>query len=70
MNDITKNSNGTISWTHRPDDYYVATGTTRDGKRFRTTSVQWKWISGINLWRGNKWLVRNGKRHKLVSVFN
>jgi hypothetical protein len=70
MNDITKNSDGTISWTHLPSDYYVATGTTRDGKRFRTASFAWKWISGINLWRGNKWLVRNGKRHKLVSVVN
>lgn len=70
MNDITKNSDGTICWTHLKSDYYVVTGTTRDGKRFRTASVEWKWIAGINLWRGTKWLVRNGKQHKLVSVVN
>lgn len=59
-----------ISWTHQPDDLYVVTGVTRDGKRFAATYSNWFHAQGINLWRGSKWLYRDGKRKLLVRVWN
>lgn len=70
MDAITKNSDGTISWIHHTQDVYLATGIMTNGKRFKTQSNNWHWIKGINLWRGNKWLLRGGKRYKLVAVTN
>lgn len=70
MNPITKNTDGTIAWDSMQGDRFLATGVDRYGKRFRTTSVDFKFIRCINLWRGTKWLVRNGKRYKLYSVYN
>lgn len=69
-NPITKHKDGTISWDSMQGDCYLATGVTRDGKRFRTSSADYRFIRCINLWRGTKWLVRNGKRYKLQSVYN
>lgn len=62
-------SNGSATWTEEKDDKYLATGVDRNGKRFRITGL-WGHIRGINIWRGNKWLVRNGKKFKIQSVFN
>ncbi len=70
MNPLTKNKDGTVTWDSLPGDGYLATGVTRDGKRFRTYSVDYRFIRCINLWRGTKWLLRNGKRYKLQSVYN
>jgi len=70
MNPITKNTDGTIAWDSMQGDRFLATGVDRYGKRFRTSSVDFKYIRCINLWRGTKWLVRNGKRYKLYSVYN
>ena len=70
MNPLTKHKDGSVSWDSLPEDRYLATGVCRDGKRFRTMSADYKFIRGINLWRGTKWLLRNGKRYKLQSVYN
>lgn len=48
----------------------MATGVDRDGKRFVKTAKEWKWIAGINLWRGTKWLVRDGKRYVISKHYN
>ena len=62
--------NGLATWQHEPGDSYVATGKDRNGKRFRRENEKWVWIAGINVWNGNKYLVRNGKRYKIQSVNN
>lgn len=67
---ITK-SNGRAEWTQQAGDVYVATGVLTNGRRFPAIrSTSWQHIAGINLYRGNKWLERDGKRHHIVSVYN
>lgn len=70
MNPITKHNDGTVSWEWHPDDKYLATGVLRNGKRFKGITGTYQTIRGINLWRGTKWLLRNGKRYKIQSVYN
>jgi hypothetical protein len=70
MNPITKNKDGTVTWDSLPGDRYLATGVLRNGKRFRGITGTYQTVRNINLWRGTKWLLRNGKRYKLQSVYN
>lgn len=68
---ITKDKNGIVRWEQcNETDSYMATGVDRDGKRFVKTAKEWKWIAGINLWRGTKWLVRDGKRYVISKHYN
>jgi hypothetical protein len=67
---IYKNERGQNTWVHLQGDTYQVTGVDRNGKRFRITTDTWRHASGINLWRGTKWLVRGNKRFKIQSVFN
>lgn len=62
--------NGLATWQHQEGDKYLATGKDRNGKRFRRENEKWVWIAGINVWNGNKYLVRDGKRYKIQSVTN
>ena len=59
-----------ISWTSEPGDLYIVTGVTVSGKRFAKVFHTWLMASGINLYRGSKWLVRGGKRKLIVRVYN
>lgn len=59
-----------ISWTHRHSDLYVVTGILTNGKRFALTTRFWSHASGINLYRGSKWLYRGGKRKLIIRVYN
>jgi hypothetical protein len=61
---------GSASWTHEKGDEYLVTGVDRSGKRFRRACASWALARGINLWRGTKWLVRNGKRYKISTTTN
>ncbi len=61
---------GEVSWTHKANDLYVVTGVTTDGKRFAGTYSSWAHASGINLYRGSKWLLRDGKRKLITRTFN
>lgn len=70
MNPLTKNQDGSISWDSLPGDRYLATGVLRNGKRFRGIAGTYQTIRNINLWRGTKWLVRDGHRYKIQSVYN
>jgi len=65
-----RSDNGYTQWNHLPNDKYMATGVNRNGKRFKIVSDSYDYIRGLNLWRGTKWLVRNGKRHRIQSVTN
>ena len=67
---VITRENGSATWTHQDGDKYLATGVDRNGRRFRKESDQWFYIRCINLWRGTKWLVRNGRRHRICAVYN
>jgi hypothetical protein len=62
---ITK-VNGRAEWEHLDGDSYLVTGVDRNGKRFTIRASSWRYASGINVWRGNKWLVRDGKRYLIT----
>jgi len=66
---VIKKENGKAIWTHLEGDTYIATGVDRNGKRFKRTGP-WGFIGNINIWRGSKWLVRNGKRYLIQRAFN
>jgi hypothetical protein len=57
-------------WAHQKGDQYVVTGVTTNGKRFRRITDNWIFAEGINLWRGSKWLLRDGKRYLLNRFRN
>jgi hypothetical protein len=62
---------GQAHWTHQEGDRYVCTGTDRRGKRMKPVYTQdWFHAMCINLYCGNKWLIRDGKRYRIVSVVN
>ena len=63
-------SNGKAEWTSQKDDKFHVTGVDRSGKRFKIVSENWHYASGINLWRGTVWLIRNGFRFRIRTVFN
>ena len=68
---IRRFRDGTCTWDHKDGDIYVATGVLVNGKRFKPIRSQhWHYISGINLYRGTKWLERDGKRYRIQSVYN
>lgn len=67
---IVRAQDGSTHWINQAGDTYLATGTTPRGQRVRVSNPSWQHIRGINLWRGRKWLVRNGKRHLITTVHN
>jgi hypothetical protein len=68
---LEKERNGTaVSWKPQPGDRYDVTGVDRYGRRFSMRFQSWFHAKCINLWRGNKWLVRNGKRYRIQSISN
>lgn len=75
MSPFTKDpATGEVSWEHRPGDRYLVTGvlyrTGNGGKRFRAEYYYWEHVRGVNLWRGSKWLIRDGKRYLICKVRN
>ena len=67
---LQKEPDGRVSWLQAPQDTYLVTGTTTNGKRFAVTTKSWAHARGINVWRGSKWLVRDGKRHLIQRITN
>lgn len=67
---ILKESDGSAHWKHEEGDTYLATGLDTNGKRFRIMNSSWRYISALNLYRGNKWLYRKGKRYLLQRTTN
>ena len=67
---FTKNEHGFVEWTHEDGDSYIVTGTLTNKKRFRIKTTSWAHARAINVYRGSKWLVRDGKRYKIQSIFN
>lgn len=58
------------SWEVKENDTYAVTGVTTAGERFTHSTTSWAHASGINLWRGSKWLVRDGKKYLIQRVYN
>ena len=67
---LEKLPNGQVTWIPQEGDRYLATGVDRDGRRFRIEHSNWRFIDAINVWQGNKWLLRGNKRYRIQSVFN
>lgn len=62
---------GQVSWVHRDSDKYVVTGVLRSGHRFGPLVYSgWTQANAINLWRGSRWLLRDGKRYLISRVYN
>jgi hypothetical protein len=69
-NPLTRNPDGTVSWTAQEGDTYLVTGTDRDGRRFRATCSTWRHASSINIWRGSRWLIRDGRKFRINTTCN
>lgn len=61
---------GTKTWLSKPGDTYSVTGIDRLGTRFKITSQSYGYIKCINVWRGSKWLNRDGKRFLIQRITN
>lgn len=70
VNPFNKETNGIHEWTALAGDMYMATGKDRNGKRFNIKSHSWMYIRGINVWRGSKWLLRDGRRWLIQRITN
>lgn len=67
---VVTSADGSTHWVNKPGDKFVATGVDRNGKRFRIVSDSWPHIRGINIWRGTKWLLREGRRFRVGTYYN
>jgi len=58
--------------TIQEGDKFVVTGLLyNSNKHFKPmTFSNWRHANSINLWRGHVWLLRNGKRTLIKSVYN
>ncbi len=65
---LTKST--TMGEAQRFFDSFVVTGVTTRGKRFTQKYVSIYNAFNINLFRGNVWGVKDGKRQKIKSVWN
>lgn len=68
---IERNQYNVTSWIHQAGDSYVVTGVLTNGRRFKPIHTDlWAYANGINLYRGTKWLVRDGKRYVIQRIYN
>lgn len=68
---VKRNADGKAEWDHLPGDMYVVTGVDPNGKRIAARKFdRWVHAQCINLYRGNKWLLRGGRRYLIQSVWN
>ena len=69
-NPLTRNPDGTVSWTAQEGDRYLVTGTDRNGRRFRRVCPSWAYAAAVNLWRGSRWLLRDGRKFRINTTRN
>lgn len=67
---VVTREDGKASWKQLKGDKYMVTGVDRNGKRFRMTFDNWPQARMINVYRGNKWLLRGSHRYLIQSVSN
>jgi hypothetical protein len=63
-------THGTASWESKGGDKYLVVGKDCVGQRVRIEGTNWAYINGINIWQGNKYLIRNGKRYPIQRITN
>lgn len=57
--------------TIQEGDKFIVTGLLYNSKkRFSNTYSTWSHARCINVWRGSKWLLRNGKRTLIERIWN
>lgn len=61
---------GRKTWNFVSGDSYRVTGVDARGKRFRIDTNSVSHMSGINVYRGSKWLVRMGRRWLINRIYN
>ena len=65
---VTRDPDGGAVWKHQEGDSYVVTGVTTDGRRFPAIhTTNWSHAAGNKLDKGNRWLLRDGKRYLIGS---
>lgn len=70
---MTRNVFGSVEkhWQHQDGDSYVITGVDKNNRRIKPIVLPtWFFADGYNLWRGSKWLVRDGKRYLIQRIRN
>lgn len=67
---IVRMPNGDVEWTQKSGDKYVVTGVAVNGERFRLVFDTWIQAKQINVYRGTRWLLRDGRKHKIQSIYN
>ena len=69
MSPITHTING-AEWTSKAGDLYKVTGVLVNGKRFKPiVTSNWFHANCINLYKGTKWLMRDGKQYLIVRSY-
>jgi hypothetical protein len=68
-NPITKRDDGSAYWDKEPGDSYLVTGEDCNGKRFRRVCPTFGAARCINVYKGNRWLVRGGKRFLIERLW-
>jgi hypothetical protein len=66
---ITK-ENGVSTWEHKSTDNYLIIGKDALGKPFRKESSNPKYMMSINVYTGNLWLLRDGRKYLIKSWSN
>lgn len=54
---------GYRTWKTLDGDMYLVTGFDKHGERITLTTVNWTHASKLKLFRGSKWLLRDGHRY-------
>ena len=68
---VVSTENDVFTWTKKAGDLYHVTGRLSSGKRFkRMVFVNFYHARAFNVWNGTLWLVRNGKRKRVMRWFN
>lgn len=57
-------------WTCQANDKYHVTGKDKYGRYFKRVCDNWHMARSINVWKGSRWLVRDGQRYLIERVYN
>jgi len=63
-------NNTKVSWIHTTNSSYLLIGKTIKNKKVRITSSNFFYISHINIFSGNLYLVENNKRKLIKTISN
>ena len=59
-----------VYWTQTDTTYYLLIGKTIKNKKVRITSSNFLYISSINIFSGNLYLIQNNKRKLIKTISN